>query len=396
MKWRSRRLGDLATVEHGWPFKSQCFSEAPHDPVVLAIGNFDYSGGFRFDRSTVKRYSGDYPVQYRLAPGDIVLVMTCQTAGGEILGVPAIVPRDGETYLHNQRIGKVVIAASDALDRQFFYHWARTPLFNRQLVATASGSKILHTAPGRIEAASIDLPPIAEQRAMAEVLGAIDDKIAANTNLVRAADDLSSAHLTRMLANSEVAMPLSGLAQFINGKAFTKDATGTGRVVIRIAELNSGIGGSTVYNDIDVAEHHLARPGDLLFAWWGSLTVHRWSRPEGIVNQHIFKVVPGDGHPMWLVNGVLRRKLVEFRGIAADKATTMGHIQRRHLDECVPVPPRDDIARHDLAMTALWDRALAAEVESLKLTETRDELLPLLMSGKVRVKDAEKAVEEVV
>ena len=47
-------------------------------------------------------------------------------------------------------------------------------------------------------------------------------------------------------------------------------------------------------------------------------------------------------------------------------------------------------------MTALWDRALAAEVESLKLTETRDELLPLLMSGKVRVKDAEKAVEEVV
>ena len=90
MKWRSRRLGDLATVEHGWPFKSQCFSEAPHDPVVLAIGNFDYSGGFRFDRSTVKRYSGDYPVQYRLAPGDIVLVMTCQTAGGEILGVPAL------------------------------------------------------------------------------------------------------------------------------------------------------------------------------------------------------------------------------------------------------------------------------------------------------------------
>ena len=75
--------------------------------------------------------------------------------------------------------GKVVIAASDALDRQFFYHWARTPLFNRQLVATASGSKILHTAPGRIEAASIDLPPIAEQRAMAEVLGAIDGQIAA-------------------------------------------------------------------------------------------------------------------------------------------------------------------------------------------------------------------------
>ena len=46
-------------------------------------------------------------------------------------------------------------------------------------------------------------------------------------------------------------------------------------------------------------------------------------------------------------------------------------------------------------MTGLWDRALAAELESLKLIGLRDELLPLLMSGKVRVRDAEKVVEEV-
>ena len=196
------------------------------------------------------------------------------------------------------------------------------------------------------------------------------------------------------MLSDEERVPLSSLARFVNGKAFTKDATGTGRIVVRIAELNSGIGGSTVYNDIEVADEHLARPGDLLFAWSGSLTVARWYRPEAIVNQHIFKVIPNDGVPMWLVNQAVRAKLDEFKAIAADKATTMGHIQRRHLDEPVAIPAAEDMRRIDGLMAGLWETALAAEVESLKLTQTRDELLPLLMSGKVRVRDAERVASQ--
>ena len=132
-----------------------------------------------------------------------------------------------------------------------------------------------------------------------------------------------------------------------------------------------------------------------MFAWSGSLTVHRWYRTEGIVNQHIFKVIPTDV-PLWVVKGALDRKLAEFKGIAADKATTMGHIQRRHLDEPVQVPTREQIARNDLSMTALWERSLSAEQESLHLGTVRDALLPQLMSGKIRVKDAERVVEGVV
>lgn len=99
---------------------------------------------------------------------------------------------------------------------------------------------------------------------------------------------------------------------------------------------------------------------------------------------------------MWLVNQAVRARLTEFQAIAADKATTMGHIQRRHLDEFVVVPAKGGIDRVDGLMAGLWDRALAAEKENQSLAQTRDELLPLLMSGKVRVRDAEKVVEEVV
>ena len=238
-------------------------------------------------------------------------------------------------------------------------------------------------------------PPLEEQRAIAGVLGALDEKIAANQRVTDGAERLSRALWARATTDGPV-VPLSSLARFVNGRAFTKDATGSGRVVIRIAELNSGIGPSTVYNDLTVGEDNLARPGDLLFAWSGSLTVARWFRDEAIINQHIFKVVPDQGWKLPLVHQALLVALDEFKAIAADKATTMGHIQRKHLDELVAVPASGE--RHAVAveLTALWDLGLAVERENLVLARTRDELLPSLMSGKLRVKDAERAAEAVL
>lgn len=241
----------------------------------------------------------------------------------------------------------------------------------------------------------VAVPPLSEQRAIAEVLGALDDKIAANRKLVEKCEELSSVSFARMIEDSTLT-PLSQTADFVNGKAFTKGASGTGRVVVRIAELNSGIGGSTVFSDIEVDEKHLATPGDILFAWSGSLTLHRWFRDEAIVNQHIFKVIPSDGYPAWLVYQLIARKLQQFKDIAADKATTMGHIQRRHLDEPVDVPSHTAIAENNELMFALWQRALSAEQESQTLAATRDALLPRLMSGELRVRDAEREVEEVL
>ncbi len=72
----------------------------------------------------------------------------------------------------------------------------------------------------------------------------------------------------------------------------------------------------------------------------------------------------------------------------------MGHIQRKHLDEPVLVPKPDVIAQHSDMMESLWKLSLSTQVESLQLAETRDTLLPQLMSGRLRVKDAERALED--
>lgn len=380
-EWRRVSLGDVAdevTVGHvgsmtheyrhaGIPFlRSQ--NVRPH----------------RVDLTDVKFIDDDFHTKLKksaLSPGDVVTVRTGNP------GVSAVIP---ESLAVANCSDLVITRPGPALDAKwlsYYMNYVITSHIDGHLV----GAVQQHFNVKSAKQLELFLPEIAEQRRISSVLAALDDKIATNERVLESADTLARSVWNEATVGGQP-VPLSQLANFVNGRAFTKGATGAGRVVVRIAELNSGIGSSTVYNDIQVPEEHLVRPGDLLFAWSGSLTVARWYRPEAIVNQHIFKVIPKPDYPMWLVNQAVRSKLADFKAIASDKATTMGHIQRRHLDEPIPIAKRESVERIDATMSALWSAALAAEVENLRLAATRDELLPLLMSGRVTVKAAEQIV----
>lgn len=191
--WPVVQLGNYASIKHGWPFRSQYFSDyQPGRPIVVNIGNFQYTGGFRFGSTPIKAYLGKYPEEFILKPGDILLVMTCQTEGGEILGIPGRIPADGRMYLHNQRMGKVVITNKD-IDDEFLYWLFLTPAFNRHLVTTASGAKILHTAPSRIESFQFRLPPFPTQRKIAAILSAYDNLIENNTRRIAILEEMAQA-----------------------------------------------------------------------------------------------------------------------------------------------------------------------------------------------------------
>lgn len=131
-------------------------------------------------------------------------------------------------------------------------------------------------------------------------------------------------------------------------------------------------------------------------SWSGSLGVYRWCLDEAIVNQHIFKVLPTVDYPAWLVYDRLDEVMPTFQGIAKDKATTMGHIQRGHLESTtVGVPSAAVIAELDQQLAPLWERLLLADREIVELTRLRDVLLPGLLSGRIRVQEASEAVQEV-
>lgn len=178
--WRVAELGDVCDVQHGWPFKSGLFLEdLSGKPIVVGIGNFEYTGGFRFASTKTKEYLGEYPEEYELKPNEILLVMTCQTAGGEILGIPARVPSD-RVYLHNQRLGRVVPSADGFVDGCFLYRLFLSKGFTDHLVATASGTKILHTAPKRILAFRFPRPPTELLEHFSALAQPMEDKFALN------------------------------------------------------------------------------------------------------------------------------------------------------------------------------------------------------------------------
>ncbi len=384
-------LGDIAEIRVGFPFRSSAFLKDGSGTRLLRGDNIT-PGSLRWDNAMTWPTSSTVDSDYALRSGDVVLAMDRPWIGAG-LKVAIVRPHDVPSFLV-QRVAR--LRARPGVSQGYVAALAASGDFTQYLLSVQTGTAVPHVSARQIAAFPVQrLPQIAEQMAIAEVLGALDDKIAANTRLATAAAEVFKARFSSLLEGGTTA-PLTQFADFINGKAFTKNASGTGRVVIRIAELNSGPGGSTVYNDIEVDEKHRAHPGDMLFAWSGSLTIHRWFREAGIINQHIFKVIPKDEYPAWLVWGLLERSIEEFRAIAADKATTMGHIQRRHLDEPVRAPSEATIGAAHLAMSALWDSAHYARLENERLSATRDALLPALMSGKLRVRDAERTVEQLI
>lgn len=280
-------------------------------------------------------------------------------------------------------------------DSTFGYYLVTSPSVRDYAISLMNGSsgrqRVQVDAFGLLE---IDLPSLSDQRSIAAALGSLDDKIESNRRVVKFGEELIHAKVLEVLKDVSEVISVIDLARFVNGGAYTKGASGAGRMVVRIKELNSGPGSSTVYNDIEVPEDKIVRAGDLLMSWSGSLGVYRWFRDEAIVNQHIFKVLPQQ-YPDWLVFDRLQSVITEFQTIAEDKATTMGHIKRGHLETTQVKMPSDEFTETlDRVLSPLWERITTAEQENRKLTALRDALLPELLSGRIRAPEASEAVDE--
>lgn len=402
--WKCVSLGDLVRVHHGYAFKGEFFADAPPGDILLTPRNFAIGGGFTWGKR--KYYRGPVDPRYVLDTGELIISMTDLSKASDTLGSPAIVPTSTteSRLLHNQRLGRVEMTAPDRLERGFLYGALRTDQYRRQIVATATGTTVKHTSPTKICESVIPLPPIEDQRCIATILGFLDDKIDSNRQLAALLEEVAATVFNARFVDfvgveefddSDIGRvplgwctgALTDLASFVNGKAFTKDANGRGRPILRIRELNSGVDDNTLRSDLDAADEYVARDRDILFAWSGSLMVRRWSGPESLINQHIFKVIP-EGYPPWFVYQWTGQHMTDFRAIARDKATTMGHIQRRHLSEAaVPIPDIAAIGAARDTLEPVDEHQGILDAETRTLVALRDALLPKLISGEIRVPD---------
>ena len=176
-EWKRYKLGELLRVKHGWAFKGEFFSDTGVQSI-LTPGNFYESGGFKANPSKDRFYSGDYPKEYLCSKGDLVVTMTEQAAG--LLGSTAIVPEDNR-YLHNQRIG--LISCNESLNKYFAYYLFMTQSVRQQISRSASGTKVKHTSPEKINDVQVDIPKIQTQKNIAFFLSSLDKKIQINNQI---------------------------------------------------------------------------------------------------------------------------------------------------------------------------------------------------------------------
>lgn len=178
MRYETFQLGDLVRIKHGFAFKSAFFEPVGED-LVLTPGNFRIGGGLQLRPGKDRFYSGPFSDDFRLKAGDLLIAMTDLTQGAPILGSPLVIPETGR-YLHNQRLGKVVDIDESRIDRNYLYFLFVWDGVRAQIRGSATGATVRHTAPERVYRVSVPLPPLVTQRRIASILSAYDDLLENN------------------------------------------------------------------------------------------------------------------------------------------------------------------------------------------------------------------------
>lgn len=131
---------------------------------------------------------------------------------------------------------------------------------------------------------------------------------------------------------------LGETARFINGAAFKPaDWEDGGLPIIRIQNL-TGTGEKFNFTSRQVKPELVVEPGDLLVSWSATLDVYRWTGPRGVLNQHIFKVLPNPGIDPDYLFYALKSALAELS--AKTHGSTMKHVVRGDFESTqVRMPP---------------------------------------------------------
>ncbi|MFQ3894659.1 restriction endonuclease subunit S [Sphingobium sp. R-7] len=418
-------VGDIAGLVRGTTYKGALVG-AP-GPALLGLGSIVPGGGFRGD--SFKTYGGHCPDKLMLFPGDLYVSLKGATKDGEMIGSIARVPHDVLSGRLTQDTVKLQLNRNDYKFSSYIYWLLRTPHYRAYCAGRATGSAVV--ALSREDFLAYPVPEFSnDRREVTELLDAIEEKITLNRRMNETLEAMARAIFRNWFVDfgptrakmegrapylspdiwalfpdrlddegrpeGWLAKPLDEIADFLNGLALQKyPPVGDGDLpVIKIAQLRTGSTDGAGLAAASIASRYIVEDGDVLFSWSGSLTQVLWAGGRGALNQHLFKVSSNE-HPKWLYYFWVDHHLPEFQAIAASKATTMGHIQRHHLSEAATtIGDAAVMAAASDMIEPLFNRLLANAVESRTLAATRDLLLPKLMSGEIRIREAEAMVAD--
>ena len=384
-------------------------------------------------RRITPEHFADWTRKANPQPFDVVLSRRCNP--GETAFVPP-----GLQFAVNQNL--VLLRADGRRVEPRFLRWlVRGPAWWEQVQKFLNVGAVFDSLRcGDVPNFELPIPPLAEQRAIANILGTLDDKIELNRQTNETIEAMARALFkswfvdfdpvrvkaagrqpsgmdaqTAKLFPSEFeeselgeipkgwsALPLYDLATYVNGaayKAFQPNSDRRGLPIIKIAELKAGITSQTKFSEVAMPEKYRLRTGGILFSWSGnpdtSIDTFVWAHGPAWLNQHIFRVEPRSAEQRSFVLATLKYLRPVFAQIARNKQTTgLGHVTAGDMQRLLVVKP-------DARVLAAWNREAAPlfgavfhnAQEALTLSRLRDTLLPALLSGELPVGGAERVLE---
>ena len=292
----------------------------------------------------------------------------------------------------------VMRAKAGVSDPQFIYYLATSPMFRNVAIKSMVGSSgRQRVQQGVLDELELMVPPLEEQRKIGVFLASLDQKIALNNeindNLQQQAHAIFQQELLREgeLPEGWVHGSLLDIANYLNGLAMQKFRPADGEnclPVLKIKELRQGsCDASSELCSPSIKPEYIVHDGDVIFSWSGSLLVDLWCGGMCGLNQHLFKVT-SEKYPKWFYYAWTEHHLARFVAIAADKATTMGHIKREELAKAeVVIPDAASMERIGGILQPMYDLIISNRIENRKLAALRDAILPQLMSGELDVGD---------
>ncbi|MFE9538972.1 restriction endonuclease subunit S [Streptomyces sp. NPDC006691] len=334
-------------------------------------------------------------------PGDIVF-----TRKGTV-GQVSMIPR-------NPRYERYAISGSQVKARiderravpEFYYYWFRSPAGRHSILehAVTTGVPSLANSLASIRGLMVPNPPYAEQLAMAQVLGALDDKIAINDRIAATSQQLALSHFSRaVLADGSVEVDVESVSSVLTRGIAPKYSEVPDDLVVLnqkcIREGRVSLAPARLTLREKVKEPKLLHRNDVLVNSTGVGTlgrVARWtSHDAATVDSHI-TIVRFDGmavDPVCAGFAMLHAQPeIEAMGEGSTGQTELRRAQLGALEITLPSRAQQQQLRPKL--DALEESAGQALAESVALVTLRDTLLPQLMSGRIRVSDAEKIVED--
>ncbi|KAB7852302.1 restriction endonuclease subunit S [Streptomyces mobaraensis] len=372
-EWSWSPLGEVTLGIYDCPHSTPKLTD--DGPYVVRTqdiisGTFRKAGAARVSRETyLERIKRAVPTQ-----GDLLY-----SREGTYFGIAAEVP-EGEEVCLGQRM---VLIRPDAsvVNYRYLRYWLNSPFMASHVHGSKDGSVAARLNVSTIRKLPTLLPQLVEQAAIAETLGALDDKIAVNERIVAAAKELGAAKAAQVSASAMESAVLGDILELKYGKSLPAARRVAGEIPVF---GSGGISGTHI-------EALLEGPG-IIIGRKGTVGSVYWSEGGFFPIDTTFYVVCR-GNRVSMEYAYFLLKGLGLEEMNSDSAVP-GLNRDRALSVRIKVPDAHSIQRFTVEARELFAMLRVREQENQTLATLRDTLLPQLMSGRIRVKDAEEIVED--